>query len=391
MKRRRVALAAGVLGVSVALTTAGCNPADDTTHASKTVLIGADLPLSGEHAAAGRVLRDALRLQVRRLNEQGAGEDTTLSLRVRDNRSAPNTSGANLRAFQRDDKVTAAVTGGCDECLDAATGLVATSRMPVISLSPVDLPGPLNGPRSALFKLAPNPTDDAVALVELLVREHAHRVALVAAPGRYAEQATAALTQAARSQRLSLDTVRLDASSDKVARSSLEHGGRMPDAVLVLTPPERTEGVVASLRGQGFHGTVALDATAVSDLFMTENQLEDAYLVFPPILAMDDLVASTPEKAAQKQWFDDYTSRYGSYAAASSFAGDAVQVIVAAVTAADGTKRSKLRDAIETLQMDGLSGPIRFTPADHAGLTPQGLMVLRAANGRWHLAGDDRR
>ena len=36
-------------------------------------------------------------------------------------------------------------------------------------------------------------------------------------------------------------------------------------------------------------------------------------MVFTQILAIDDVIATTPAKAARKQWFRDYTSRYGSY------------------------------------------------------------------------------
>ena len=47
---------------------------------------------------------------------------------------------------------------------------------------------------------------------------------------------------------------------------------------------------------------------------------------------------------------------------------------------------TSLRTAIETTRLDGLSGPIRLTPANHSGLMPQAVTLLVAANGRWRLA-----
>jgi branched-chain amino acid transport system substrate-binding protein len=39
------------------------------------------------------------------------------------------------------------------------------------------------------------------------------------------------------------------------------------------------------------------------------------------------------------------------------------------------------------METDGLSGPIRLTPANHSGLMPQALTVLVARGGRWRLLG----
>jgi branched-chain amino acid transport system substrate-binding protein len=36
--------------------------------------------------------------------------------------------------------------------------------------------------------------------------------------------------------------------------------------------------------------------------------------------------------------------------------------------------------------VDGISGPIRLTPANHSGLMPQALILLVARAGRWRLA-----
>jgi branched-chain amino acid transport system substrate-binding protein len=110
-------------------------------------------------------------------------------------------------------------------------------------------------------------------------------------------------------------------------------------------------------------------------------------LVFVPTLAIDDVIATTPAKAARKQWFEDYTSRYGVYQGQASFAADAVRLIADAVNRAGSTERSMLRSRLESTRTDGLSGPIRITPNNHSGLMPQALTVLIARNGRWRLLG----
>jgi branched-chain amino acid transport system substrate-binding protein len=108
-------------------------------------------------------------------------------------------------------------------------------------------------------------------------------------------------------------------------------------------------------------------------------------MVFTQTLAIDDVIATTPAKAARKQWFRDYTSRYGSYSGVAAFAADAVDLVAAAVARVGGD-RDRIRDILETSQIDGLSGPIRFTPDSHSGLMPQALTMLVARSGRWRLA-----
>jgi branched-chain amino acid transport system substrate-binding protein len=378
-----------VLSLAVLLPAAGCATFSASAGAPRTVVIGADLSLSGADAATGRMLANALELQVRSLNDQHAVHFGKLTLSVRDNRSDPGTSVANIRAFQRDQSVAAAVTGPCDDCLTASATEISAGDLPVISLATIDLPDTV-GEQSPLFKLAPNATDDAVALADLLAEKKAQTVGVLAAPGGYGDEAAAALRSALGSEHRTLTTtVRLTGSTGTAVQSVLYHDYQPPDAVVVSAPPEQSRTTVRSLRRQGYQGTIALDATATDDLFLPDNSLNGCYLVYPPILAMDDQVASTPAKAAQKQWFDNYVSRYGRYAGPSSFAGDALQVIAVGLAATRGTNRGKLHSAVQNTELDGLSGPIRFTPDNHSGLTPQSLTILKAAaDKRWHLITD---
>jgi branched-chain amino acid transport system substrate-binding protein len=104
------------------------------------------------------------------------------------------------------------------------------------------------------------------------------------------------------------------------------------------------------------------------------------------MLVIDTIIATSPAKVARRQWFDDYTARHGGYTAPASFAADAIQLLADAV-AEGATGREGIRGSLETVQVDGLSGPIRLTPDNHSGLLPQALTVLVARAGRWYPAG----
>jgi branched-chain amino acid transport system substrate-binding protein len=161
------------------------------------------------------------------------------------------------------------------------------------------------------------------------------------------------------------------------------------DALVVWAFPEQAGLAATAAQANGFDGRLYFDAAAAGDLFLTgpaAKATEGTTMVFTQTMVIDDVIATTPTKAARKQWFRDYTARYGSYYGYASFAADALQLIADALDRVGGVDRERVRDVLETSQLDGLSGPIRITPDNHSGLMPQALTMLVARNGRWRLA-----
>jgi branched-chain amino acid transport system substrate-binding protein len=161
-----------------------------------------------------------------------------------------------------------------------------------------------------------------------------------------------------------------------------------PAALVVLAAPDQAALAASSAKAAGFKGRVYFDAAAAGDMFIpiaSAAATNNTTMVFTQILAIDDVIATTPAKASRKEWFRDYISRYGSYSGVASFAADAVDLIAAAVARVGGN-REQIRTILETSQTDGLSGPIRLTPVNHSGLMPQALTLLVARAGRWRLA-----
>src|SRR5690349_9254531 len=103
-----VLLLAGIGGCQ-----AGQGPADE-------VVIGADLELTGADAASGAVYAQALRMRVDQVNQDGLLGNRHLRLDIRDNRSDPATSAANIGALTADRAVRAVVTGACGTCIVGA-------------------------------------------------------------------------------------------------------------------------------------------------------------------------------------------------------------------------------------------------------------------------------
>jgi branched-chain amino acid transport system substrate-binding protein len=358
VNRRATASAAALLLLTAGL--GGCTSDDDDAPAGRTeVVIGADLA-SG--SAVDTAYARALQLMIEQVNNSGSLGDRQLVLRIQDNRSDPTSSLRNISTFADDPAVVAVVAGACSECVVGAAKTINDKRIPTIALAPADR---VSAPVAKLKKVAILHTDDL-----------------------YGKGGVAALTA-------ELDKAGIDISGTRAVKPTAtditQTVGTLvdtePNALLFLVGPDQAGLAPTSAKAAGFTGQVYLDANAAGDLFIPQDAAaatDNTMMVFTQILAIDDVISTTPAKAARKQWFRDYTSRYGSYSGVASFAADAANLIGDAVAQAGGD-REQVRSIIETSQIDGLSGPIRITPDNHSGLMPQALTMLVARSGRWRL------
>jgi branched-chain amino acid transport system substrate-binding protein len=360
---------------------------DGPAGSSDTLVIGADLDNS---SVVDIAYARALQLRIDQVNASGQLGDKKLSLRTQDNRSDPTSSLRNISTFGDDKSVVAVVAGDCDECAVGAAKTINDKKLPTIVLAPSDEVASPVTQRRYMFKLGPNSADSTAALVAELTRIRTTKnVAIVYSDDLYGRGSEKSLTA-----ELSKTTVKLQSSlSIKPTASDISQtigtltDGK-PDALIVLTGPDQAQLAATSAKAADFKGHLYFDAAAASNQFIAPNAVDatdNASMIFTQTLAIDDVIATTPAKASRKQWFRDYTSRYGDYSGVAAFAADAVDLIAGAVARVGGD-RDRIRDILETSQIDGLSGPIRFTPDSHSGLMPQALIMLVARSGRWRLA-----
>jgi branched-chain amino acid transport system substrate-binding protein len=381
----------------------------------ETVVIGADLALTGDGSALGVIYERALALRVEQVNQQGLLTDRRIEMRVVDNRSDPSTSTANLLAMANDPEVAVLVTGGCDECAVAGADVVEEMEVPMISLGAAsDITEPIDQ-RRHVFRLGPNASDNARILATELERLDVRTVAVVVSDDRYGQEGRGEMIDASQrsdfevvlAETVTADGDEVSALARKIAayqpeleptfgnlpaqpgQPAQEFDRNGPDAVVIWASEPIVGHLAVSLRDQGYDGPLLLDAAAAGDLFLTGaagRALNGARMVFTETLVIDDVIATSPARAARQTWFKEYTAKEGTYHAYSSFAADAVELVVAAIHRFNSTDRATLRDSIEGIQIDGLSGPIRIRLENHSGLSPQALTTLVAQGDRWRLA-----
>ena len=364
---------------------AGCS-ADGGPDGDEVIVIGADL---NNASIVDTAFARALQLRVEQVNASGRLGKRKLLVRTLDNRADPAIALRNISAFADDSEVAAVVTGSCDQCVVSAAKTINDRKIPTVALAAAGEVSEPIAERPYIFKLGPNAPDSAAAMVTELRRVRVASVAVLYADDLYGRGAAKSLTKKLSKTDITLNltgAVRPAATDVTQAVGTLTDTS--PAALLVLAAPEQAALAAAAARASGYRGRIYFDAAAASDMFVPQAAVastNDARMIFTQILAIDDVIATTPAKATRKRWFRDYLARYGSYSGVAAFAADATDVIAAAV-ARVGEDRDQIRAALETAQIDGVSGPIRFTADDHSGLMAEALTVLVARGGRWRLA-----
>ncbi|MFI2661365.1 MULTISPECIES: ABC transporter substrate-binding protein [Micromonospora] len=383
------ALASAVL----ATTLTGCQfgAAEQDT---SPIVIAVDLELSGSAAPVGKAYQRALELKVDQLNGSGALGARKIELKVKDNRSDASESLRNIGDFSNDSQVSAIIMGGCNECAVGAARTINEKKIPTIALASSSAVATPVADRRYLFKLAPNAADSAAALTTELRRRGIRKVTVLNSDDSYGREGLDVLRREFDKTNIKLLSDQSVKTTDTdVSQQVATLAARNAEAMVVWTPPEQAMLAAGAAQTAGFTGSLFFDASAAGELFLgaASRSAERATLIFTQTMVIDDVIATTPAKAARRQWFQDYTARFGGYNGFSSFAADAVQLIADAELRAGGEPgragRDGLRNVLETSQMDGLSGPIRMTPDNHSGLMPQALTTLVARGGRWRLAG----
>jgi branched-chain amino acid transport system substrate-binding protein len=392
-----------VLGVLVLLLSgASCSLTDDSADVPELV-VAATLELSGTLADVGNAHQRALRLQEEQINASGVLGNRRLRVAIRDNQSNPELAVNQISDFAADSSVSAIISGACSRCALNGTKVANDKQVPLISLAPstrVAARGADTPERNFVFKIGANGTDSVRALLDEIVPGAApanapqRKLGVLYPDDDYGTDGYAAITNVIANSGATIvgdAKYRADGSNLKEQASSLLAGkptAQRPEAVLVYALPPQTGPAAQALKAAGFQGSqIYYDSAAAGGLFLSEPAVEGATIVFSQTLAMDDVIASTPAKASRKQWFEDYTSRYGAYHGQASFAADALSAVAAAFARNGTANRVQLCDVLESMENDGLSGPLRMTPLNHSALMPQALETLVAKGGRWRLLG----
>ena len=372
---------------ALTLVAAGCNTGDSGEPEGE-ILIGVTIERSGPSALLGTAEANALNLVVDDINREGV-LGKKIKLLIRDNKSDPLESARVVKDLVEKDKVAGIIGAGATATTLPFLEYVEQKKVPAISMGASETIVSPIAKRKFTFKTTPNGTEIVKVLFADFASNDIKKVAMLAVDNQYGDNGVQALTVGAQRSGISLTATERYAETGKDYSTEV---GRLvesePDAILVSGIMPGAGIAAKNLQESGFKGRVYFDGGAGADLFISgaRKASEGMFMVHASILAANQLTATTPSALAQKEFFIKYTQRYGTYSGYASYSADAINLMAEGIRKAKSTDGQKIRDALEGLSYDGLTGSYQFGPNNHGGASGDGLTMLTVRNGGWVLA-----
>jgi branched-chain amino acid transport system substrate-binding protein len=380
--RRRFGWIALVPALSLAA--AGCSFGSSPNEFDGEIKIGVSIEQTGSAQILGEGELRSLNLVTDQINRDGV-LGKRLRLVVQDNGSDPARAAKQISDFA-DTDVVGIVGPGTSATATPAVPVVEQKKIPMVTMGAAD--GLAQG-HKWVFKTPPN----GATVVEVLVRElltlNTQKVGILAVSNQYGDSSLAAVQRAMQASNIGVaGTERFKDSEQDLSGPVGRLVAKDPDVIVVSSIMPGAGYAAAAIKKSKFKGRVFFDSGAGAEIFLSgaKEASDGMYMIQHSILAANHTTATTPSQLAQKEFFAAYTQEYGEFSGYASYAADALNIMVEGIRKADSTDRQAIRDAIERLQYDGLTGSFEFSDKDHGGADGDGLTVLVVQKGAWVLA-----
>ena len=356
--------------------------------AQAPIRIGAFLAVTGPAAFLGDPEQKTLELYVERINADGGVLGRRLELVSYDSGGDAEKARTFAKRLIEQDRVDVIVGGSTTGETMAVVPLVEAAGVPFVSLAgAVVIVEPV---KKWVFK---TPHTDRMACDKIFVDMKARgttKAALISGSGGFDKSMRAECLKVAPSHGVEIVADETYGATDTDMTAQLTKiRGSSAQAVLnagfgqgpaIVTRNYRQVGLALPLYQS--HGVASKEFIKLAGDAANGVRLPAAALLVADLLAAGD-----PQKPVVTAYRDAYEARYKSDV--STFGGhayDGLMLAVAAIKAAGGTDRAKVRDALEaTRGYVGTGGVVNLSATDHMGLDLSAFRMLEVKNGTWSL------
>lgn len=380
-----------LLMMTLACTTAGCAKpaADSDTTTAEPVKVGAILSLTGTYAGLGASEKNALELEVKRINDAGGIAGRPIELVIEDDATdEAKAVAAAAKLIEQDEVVALIGATGTGQSM-AIRGDVQRAGVAQVSMA-----GGTVITKEFDEHVFQTPWSNTIVVPAVLDRMKADghtKVALISDTGGYGKDGKAVIEA-------SVDA----AGIELVANETFNPGDT--DFTAQLTKAKSSGADSVLLWTAGKEGAVIVKQA--NDLGLTlpwyggsgqarrefaegaGDAAEGFVFVTGKSLVPSTWGEGTEQFAAVSDFAERYEAAYGE--SPDIFAGhafDAISIVADALGRAPGADGAELRDAVEAVNgLVGFGGTFGFTATDHNGLTADDLAVYVISGGEWKPA-----
>ncbi len=350
--------------------------------------IGAYLSVTGPASYLGAGAMKTVEMYVDTINAGGGIDGRKIELFRYDDESSPPRANTLVKRMLDNDGVQVIIGGSTTGTTMSAVPLVERAGVPMLSLAGGTVI--IDPVKKFVFKM--NQTD-AMAITRLydhMRKRGLANVGVIAGTDAFGRACLAAAQEVAPQRGIKIVREESFNVKDTDMTAQLTNLRQTPGirAILNCGFGEPAVIVTKNYKQLGIplphYGTHAL----ASDTFvkLAGAAAEDMVMANGAILVWDQLPANNPQQGVVQAYVKAYQAKYGEVP--SFFAGnahDAMLLIREAVQRTGSVDPAKLRDAIESSSVLGVTGPFRMSPTDHVGLTAASLRIVQVKDGRWKL------
>ena len=280
----------------------------------------------------------------------------------------------------------------------AILDVIAEARVPMMAtVGTSAVVEPLDAKKRWVFKTTQNDDLIAAALLSHMKRDGVATVGFIGFNDPYGEnwlKVFSALGEKAGIKVIAVE--RYGRTDSSVTGQTLKLIAAKPDAMLIAAVGGPAVLPQATLREQGFKGTIYQTHAVATDDFIKlgKDKVEGTVLAAGPMLVIDEIPDTNPTKKVAQAYIAAYEKQFGSKPAtfgantwdAGILLGRAIPV--ALKTAKPGTEafRSALRDALEQeREVVGCQGVFNMSPVNHNGMDDRARVLVTLRDGKFRL------
>lgn len=351
-----------------------------------TIKIGAVFSMTGPNSPLGVPEKQAVEMQVKKLNQAGGVNGKPIELIIEDDKSDNTEAVKAIRKLHKTDGVVAVLGSSGSGPSLGMVEYASRENLPMISMAAADqITNPV---RSGIYKTPHTDIHGSKRIYQFLKEKGWSKVGILYDSNTYGSGWGKQLKAFAPEYGLNLvieEKYGTKDSSMSTQLTKIKSSGAEVVIIAGTNPAPST--VVKEVKQLGLTIPVVSSHGSANEKFLelAGEAAEGIYMVAGKLLIPDQLKADDPQTVVINEFVSNYKDAYHVFP--DGFAGysyDGLNMIVEALKSVDGDV-SKLGEAIEKVQYTGVTGEFRFNQNDHNGLKEDSMVILQVKGGKYQL------
>ncbi len=391
LRTRTIAIVLAALALG-ALLLAGCSASSsgsggEQAASSEPIKVGAILSLTGPYAALGTAEKNALDLEVKRINDAGGIDGRKIEVLIEDDATDEAKAVTAATKLIEQDKVVAILgASGTGQSMAART-VIDRAGIPQISMAGGNA---ITGKFDKLVFQTPWTNAIVVPFVlDKMAADGHKKIAVISDNGGYGKDGLAIITTAAPEAGMTIvsnETFKPGDTDFAAQLTNAKNSGA--DAILLWTAGKEGAAIVKQADSLGLTLPMYGGSGQAKAEFPTGAGPAAEGFIFGTGKSL--VPANWGEGTEEFKTVNDFATRYKEAYGSDPdiFAGhafDAILILSDAIKRSGGdvSPAALLKAVEETKDLVGFGGAFTFSPTDHNGLTKEDLSLYKIENGTW--------